>query len=128
LMVKWIKESVSSASPYTYSPNNIRDLIGRHKFINGRFQTLTALTICPMTVLFFIEFKFFQIIKRKNFSSIRRLDCGFFKITLATHMLPVLLIIATVERISNFIGFRVKFTDWFIKIFYPDLWGEKKKR
>jgi len=42
-------------------------------------------------------------------------------------MLPVLLVIATVERISNFIGLRVKFTDGFIKIFYPDLWGEKKK-
>jgi glycosyltransferase involved in cell wall biosynthesis len=126
LMIKWIKEGVSD-SPNTYSANNIRDVIGRHKFINGRFQTLTALTIFPMTVLFLIEFQFFPIIKRNNFSSIRKLNCGFFKITLATHMLPVLLIIATVERIINFIGFRAKFTDWFIKIFYPDLWGEKKK-
>jgi len=127
LMIKWIKEGVSSDSPNTYSANNIRDVIGRHKFINGRFQTLTALTIFPMTVLFLIEFKFFPIIKRNNFSSIRKLNCGFFKIILATHMLPVLLIIATVERISNFIGFRAKFTDGFIKIFYPNLWGEKKK-
>jgi hypothetical protein len=39
-------------------------------------------------------------------------------------MLPVLLIIATVERIGNFFGFNVKFTDGFISIFYPDLWGE----
>jgi len=127
LMIKWIKEGVSSDRPNTYSPNNIRDSIGRHKFINNRFQTLTALTICPMTVLFWIGYKFTSIIKRNNFSSIRKLNCGFFKITLATHMLPVLLIIATVERINNFIGFNVTFTDGFINIFYPDLWGEKKK-
>lgn len=127
LMIKWIKEGVSSDRPNTYSPNNIRDLIGRHKFINNRFQTLTALTIFPMTVLFLIEYKFFPIIKRNNFSSIRKLNCGFFRITLATHMLPVLLVIATVERISNLIGLKVKFTDGFIKIFYPDFWGEKKK-
>ena len=127
LMIKWLKESVSSDRPNTYSQNNIRDSIGRHKFINHRFQTLTALTICPMTVLFLIGYKFSPIIMRNNFSSIRKLNCGFLKITLATHMLPVLLIIATVERIINFIGFRAKFTDWFIKVFYPDLWGEKKK-
>jgi glycosyltransferase involved in cell wall biosynthesis len=127
LMIKWLKEGVSSDRPNTYFQNNIRDSIGRHKFINNRFQTLTALTICPTTVLFLIGYKFSTIIKRNNFSSIRKLNCGFFKITLATHMLPVLLIIATVERISNVIGLSVKFTDWFIKIFYPDLWGENKK-
>ena len=59
LMIKWLKEGVSSDRPNTYSPHNIRDLIGRHKFIDGRFQTLTALTICPVTVLFLIEYKFF---------------------------------------------------------------------
>jgi len=128
LMIKWLKEVVSSDRPNTYYQNNIRDSIGRHKFINSRFQTLTALTICPMTVLFLIGYKISTIIKRNNFSSIRKLNCGFLKITLATHMLPILLIIATAERISNFIGFRAKFTDGFIKIFYPDLWGENEKR
>jgi hypothetical protein len=123
-MIKWIKESVSLDRPNTYCSNNIRDLIGRHKFINNRFQTLTALTICPMTVLFFISYIFSRMAKINNFSSIRQLNCGFFKITLATHMLPVLLIVATVERIGNFIGFRVRFTDRFIKKFYPDLWKE----
>jgi glycosyltransferase involved in cell wall biosynthesis len=124
LMIKWLKESVSSDRPNTYSSNNIRDSIGRRKFINNRFQTLAALIICPMTVLFWIGYHLFPMIRRHNFPSIRKLNCGFFKITLAAHMLPVLLIIATIERVGNFIGLNIKFTDGFISTFYPDLWGE----
>jgi glycosyltransferase involved in cell wall biosynthesis len=121
LIIKWLIESVHSNRPYTYSPNNIRDRIGQNTFINKRFQTLTALLIFPATVLFLIEY----LIIKNNFASIRKLGCGFLKITLATHMLPVLLILATVERGAGLLGFKIRPTDRFIKRFYPHLWREK---
>jgi hypothetical protein len=127
LLIKWIIEGVSSDRPYTYSPNNIRDLIAKHKFINGRFLTFTLLTIYPLTIFFLMEYIFLSPIIKNNFASIRKLGCGFFKITLASNMVPVLLIIATIERICNWIGFKVRVTDGFIKTFYPDLWGKKEE-
>ncbi len=120
LIIKWFIESVHPNRPYTYSPNNIRDRIGKNKFINERFQTLTALLIFPATVLFLIEY----VIIKNNFASIRKLGCGFFKITLATHMLPILLVIATIERAGGLLGFKIRLTDRFIKRFYPHLWGK----
>ena len=123
LAIKWLKEGLSSDLPYTYSSNHIRDRIGKNKFSNGRFQTLTALTICPLTVFFLLEYKLLSPILKNNFASIRKLDQGFLKITVATNMLPVLLAVATVEKIFNMIGFKARFSDRFIKTFYPDLWN-----
>ena len=127
LAIKWFKESVSPNRPYTYSPNHIRDLIGKNKFINRRFQTLTALTIYPLTVFFLFEYLLLSSVVKNNFASIRKLDCGFFKIALATNMLLVLLFVATVEAMMNKIGFKARFTDRFVRTFYPDLCGKKEK-
>ncbi len=121
LIIKWWIESMHSDRPYTYSPNNLRDRIGKNKFLNARFQTLTALLIFPATVLYLIEYA----IHKNNFASIRQLGCGFFKITLATHLLPVLLVIATIERIGRLLGFKIRPTDRFIKRFYPQLWKNR---
>lgn len=122
LIIKWWIESMHSDRPYTYSPNNIRDWIGKNKFLNARFQTLTALLIFPATVLYLVEYT----IHKNNFASIRKLGCGFFKITLATHLLPILLVIATVERVGRLLGFKIRPTDRFIKRFYPQLWENNR--
>lgn len=124
-LIKWFKESVTSDRPYTYSTNHIRDRIGKNKFINRCFQTLSALTIYPLMVLFLFEYLFFSRIIKNNFASIRRLDCGFFEIFLKAYMLPVLLVAATVERVLNVMGFKARFTDRFIQTSYPNLWEKR---
>jgi len=127
LFIKWLKESLTSDRPYTYTPNNIRDRIGKNKFINRRFQALAALIIYPLMVLFLFEYLFFSRINKNNFASIRKLDCGYYKIMLAAYMLPFLLVTATVETILNKMGFKARFTDRLIHTFYPDLWGKKQE-
>jgi glycosyltransferase involved in cell wall biosynthesis len=126
LMIKWLIEGVCSDRPYSYSPNNIRDLIGRHKIIDRLFQAIIVPTIFPGSVLFLIEYLFFSPIIKNNFASIRRLNSGFFKITLATYMLPVLVMIAIIEKSCNAIGVKLRFLDRIIEIFYPHLWKEKR--
>ena len=126
LMIKWLIEGVCSNRPYSYSPNNIRDLIGRHKIIDRLFQAIIVPTIFPGSVLFLIEYIFFSPIIKNNFASIRRLNSGFFKITLATYMLPVLVMIAIIEKSCNAVGVKLRFLDRIIKMFYPHLWKEKE--
>ncbi len=127
LFIKWFKESVTPDRPYTYTPNNIRDRIGKNKFVNRRFQALAAIFIYPLMILFFFEYLFFSWIKVNFFASIQRLGCGYFTIILSAYMLPVLLIAATAERILNVLGFNVRFTDRLTQTFYPDLWGKKQE-
>ena len=125
LLIKWIKESVTPDRPYTYTPDNIRDRIGKNKFINRRFQALAVIIIYPLMIFFFFEYLFFSWIKINFFASIRRLNCGYLTIILSAYMLPLLLGAATAERILNVMGFKAKFTDRFIPTIYPDLWGKK---
>lgn len=127
LMIKWCKEGLSSDRPYTYSPNNICDRIGRHKTINSLLQFITFLTVLPATVLFLFEYLFFTPFIKNNFASTRRLNSGFSVITLATNMLPVLLITSIIEKVCGTIGFKVKLVDRLTERFYPFLWGSKKR-
>jgi len=89
LWIKWLIEGVGPGKPYTYRANNIRDKIGRKKWINKRFQAFTMLTIFPATVFYWLEYVFLGWIIKNNFASVRKLNCNFFVITLATQMLPV---------------------------------------
>jgi glycosyltransferase involved in cell wall biosynthesis len=122
LHIKWFKEGLTSNKSFTYYKNNIHDVVRRFKIIDRIFQTVTAFTALPATVLFLIEYTLLSPIIN-NYSAIRRLNCGFFKITLATHMLPVLLIVTILERILNPFKLKINLVDGFIKKFYPHIWG-----
>ncbi|MBI4684648.1 MAG: glycosyltransferase family 2 protein [Nitrospirae bacterium] len=122
LHIKWFIEAATSNKPFTYSFYNIRDKIGKNKILNGFFQTITAFTTLPAATLFLFEYIVLAPVIN-NFSSIRRLGCGFFKITVATYMLPVLLGVTIIEKILNNMGFQFNFVDGFIEQFYPHLWG-----
>jgi glycosyltransferase involved in cell wall biosynthesis len=124
LFVKWLKESVTDNCPYTYTPNNVRDRIGKNKFINQRFQTFAAIAIFPFMILSSVQYLLSTLFGKNYFASIRQLGCDIYKIFLATIMLPLLLAIATVESVINKAGFKARFTDRFIAIFYPDLWNK----
>jgi len=121
LQIKWFIEGATSNRSCTYSPDNIRDIIGRFKIIDLLFQIVTAFTALPATVLFLVEYTLLSPVIN-NFVIIRRCDCGFFKITLATHMLPILLIVTILEKILKSFDFKFNFVDNLIQWSFPHLW------
>ena len=126
LWVKWLIEGVCANRPYTYQKGGIRDKIGRYKFINGRFQVFTMMTIFPATIFYFLEYVFLSPLIKNNFASIRKLNCGYYVIMRATQMLPMLLVVTVAEQVLKKIGIRVRMIQPFIRRFYPDLWGGAK--
>ncbi|MEW6419964.1 MAG: glycosyltransferase family 2 protein [Nitrospirota bacterium] len=121
LHIKWFIEGVTSNKPCTYSQDNIRDKIGIYKPVDIFFQTVTVFTALPATVLFFLAYTLLSPIVN-NYLTIRRLGCGFFKITIATQMLPLLLIVLILEKILKSIGVGFKPVDNIIQWAYPHLW------
>jgi glycosyltransferase involved in cell wall biosynthesis len=125
LMVKFIIEGLYPDRCFTYSKNNFRDRLGSFKTIDRIFKIATVLTIMPTTFLCWLMYLLFPFFKKNNFASIRKLNCGYFKITLATNLLPVLLVISILEKVLSMAGIRYRYVDKFILKYYPHLWGEK---
>jgi len=122
LMVKFTIEGLCSNRYFTYSRNNFRDRIDMFKTIDRIFKTATVLTILPATVLFWLIYVLPPPFIKNNFASMRKLKCGYFKITLAANMLPFILIIIILERLLSLVGIRFRYIDGFIQKFYPLLW------
>jgi glycosyltransferase involved in cell wall biosynthesis len=121
--VKWIIEGVTSNNPNTYSPKGyLRDWISKYRTIDVLFQALSALIVIPGSILYLIEYIFLPPLVPNNFASVRKLGCGFAKITLASQMLPVTLIVAIIEKVLGKAGYKVNLVDGFILKFYPHLW------
>lgn len=121
--IKWLIEGATSNNPNTYSAKgHLRDMISSNKIIDAMFQTLTGFTALPASVFYLLEYLFLPPIIPNNFASVRKLGCGFAKITLATQMLPVTLIVAILENIMKKAGFKGSLVDGFILKYYPHLW------
>jgi len=122
ITVKWLIEGLSS-NPCTYNKDNsIRDFFSKTKTGDFIFQTITAVTTLPIPVFFYIEYVISSLLGWNNFMSMRKLNKSFFPITLATQMLPVLLVVSIAEKLLNPLGFRIRFVDRLILQFYPHLW------
>jgi len=122
LIVKFTIEGLSSNRYFTYSKNNFRDRIGRFKIIDRIFKIAAVLTILPATVLFWLMFVLLPPFIKNNFASMRKFKYSFFKITLAAHMLPIILIIIIFEKLLSLVGVRFRYIDGFLEKFYPNLW------
>ncbi len=122
LMVKFIIDGVRSNRYFSYSKNNFRDRVSKFKIIDLIFKTVTVLTIMPATFIFWLLYVFPPPLIKNNYASIRKLNCGYFKITIATNMLPVILMIGIFEKLSKLAGFRFNYLDEFIQKYYPNLW------
>ncbi|HTZ18798.1 MAG TPA: glycosyltransferase family 2 protein [Dissulfurispiraceae bacterium] len=121
--VKWLIEGVTSNNPNTYSPKgHLRDAISRFRIVDNLFQTLTAFSALPASIFYLLEYIFLPPLVPNNFASVRKLGCGFAKITLATQMLPVTLLVAIIQKLIGKLGFRKNLVDGFILRFYPHLW------
>ncbi len=121
--LKWFIEGITSDKPYTYSKNNLRDLIGRNEITNIIYQTFTALLIIPLMWFYLIEFHLFSLFIKNNFASYRKISQKFYILTLATQMLPLLVFITATDKLLNALGINLKLPDRFIDTFYPHMWG-----
>jgi glycosyltransferase involved in cell wall biosynthesis len=127
LPIKWFIEGLSSGRIYTYAPNNIRDLIGKHKILDRHFQVFALFIIFPIMLLILLAYTFSPLFIKNNFASVRKLNYGFFTITLSAFMLPGILIVGIIEKSCGMVGFKVNLATRFIKKFYPHLWGSEKE-
>lgn len=126
--IKWLIEGVTSNNPNTYSAKgHLRDIISRNKTIDILFQTLTAFSALPASIFYLLEYIFLPPLIPNNFASVRKLGCGFARITLATQMLPVVLIIAIIQKAGNNAGFKLNLVDGFIEKFFPHLWNREEE-
>lgn len=123
LMVKFIIDGVSSNRYFSYTKHNFRDRISKFKTLDLIFKTVTVFTIMPATFLFWLLFVFPPPFVKNNYASIRKLNCGYFAITIATNLLPVILIIGILEQMLKWMGLRFRYVDEFIQKYYPHLWG-----
>jgi glycosyltransferase involved in cell wall biosynthesis len=119
LQVKWLIEGVTSDNPNTYSSGGrLRDLIGSHFIL----QVLTVLTVLPASIFFLAEYIALESIVPNNFSSVRKLGRGFGKITIAIQMLPVVLVVAIMDKLVNVSNNKTNLLDRIIQNYFPNLW------
>ena len=121
--LKFITEAVKPGKPDTYTRGNLRDRIARHRLLDNQYKVITAVIGIPMTVLCLLAYHGLLFPAGDNFASIRRLGHGFYKITLASFLLPVLLAIIIAERLLSYVGIKSRLVDGVIQKFYPNLWA-----
>lgn len=121
--LKFFTEAVIPGKPYTYTKGNLRDGIARYKLMDNLFKVVTAVIGIPMTVICLVAYHGLSILLGDNFSSIRMLGHGYYKITLAALFLPVILAIIIFEKLFSYIGIESRFVDGIIQKYYPHLWG-----
>jgi glycosyltransferase involved in cell wall biosynthesis len=123
---KWFSEAVVPGKPNTYTKGNLRDRIARHVLMDNFFKVITAVIGIPMTVICLAWYHGMSIVFADNFSSIRKLGHGYYKITLAALLLPVILGISILEKLFSYIGIESRFVDGVIQKFYPHLWRPRQ--
>jgi len=121
--LKFFTEAVIPGKPNTYTKDNLRDWIARHRLLDNLFKVVTAAIGIPMTVICLPAYHGLSILLGDNFMSVRILEHGFYKITLAALFLPVILVVIIFEKLFSYIGIKSRLVDRIIQRFYPHLWG-----
>ena len=125
LQIKWLKEGLTSNRPFTYIPNNLRDRIAKHKNIDLLYQFIAVSVTLPSAVVFFLGYILLSPVFN-NYVLVRRYYGGFFRILLASFMLPVLLIVSISEKVLKVMNIRFKLVDALIQWAYPNHWIPRK--
>jgi glycosyltransferase involved in cell wall biosynthesis len=121
-MIKYGIEAFCPDRPYTYTKDNLRDWIARNEVIDYIFKTITPCTIIPAMFVYLGLYTVLPFFIKNNFASVRRNRVGFYRLALATAMLPVILIIIIFEKLVSYAGIKVHSVDEFIQTFYPHVW------
>ncbi|MFC1875671.1 glycosyltransferase family 2 protein [Thermodesulfobacteriota bacterium] len=123
--LKFFTEAVVPGKSYTYTKGNLRDQIARHGLLDNLYKVITAVIGIPMTVICLVGYHGLSILLGDNFTSVRKLGHGYYKITLAALLLPVILVIIIFEKLFSYIGIKSRLVDGIIQKFYPHLWGDR---
>ena len=121
--LKFFTEAVVPGKRYTYTKGNLRDQIARHLLLDNLYKVITIVIGIPMTVICLLGYHGLSILLGDNFTSVRMLGHGFYKITLAALLLPVILVIIIFEKLFSYIGIKSRLVDGIIQRFYPHLWA-----
>ncbi len=123
LTIKWLIEGISS-NPFTYNKDrSLRDFFNKIKTVDFILRVIAVITALPISLFLSLEYILLKPFVGNNFMSLRKLNKSFLPIVIATHMLPVLLIIAITEKACGLIGLRFRIIDRVIETCYPDLWN-----
>ncbi|MBW2200223.1 MAG: glycosyltransferase family 2 protein [Deltaproteobacteria bacterium] len=121
-MYKFFVEGIFSDKPNTYKKGNLRDKIASYRRIDLFYQMATVFMGLPLQSVYTLMHILLPVFIKNNFASARRLDHGFFRITLGSYLLPVILLIIIFEKIAGYFGVKLQYVDGFIQTFYPNLW------
>ena len=126
-MVKFFVESITANNPNTYRKGNLRDKIAACKTIDLFFQTYIVSISLILQSIFALIHVLGSLLKFHNFASTRRLNHGFYRITVGSYLLPVILIIIIIEKLVGLVGLKFQYVDGFIQRHYPHLWGDRHR-
>jgi glycosyltransferase involved in cell wall biosynthesis len=121
--LKFFTEAVIPGKTNTYTKGNLRDQIARHLLLDNLYNVITIVIGVPMTVICLLAYHGLPLLLGNNFTSVRRLGHGYYKITLASLLLPVILVMIIFEKLLSYAGIKLQLVDGVIQKFYPHLWG-----
>ena len=121
--LKFFTEAVIPGKINTYTKGNLRDQIARHLLLDNLYNVITIVIGVPMTVICLLAYHGLPILLGNNFTSVRKLGHGYYKITLASLLLPVILVMIIFEKLFGYAGIELQLVDGIIQKFYPHLWG-----
>ena len=122
-MYKFFVESITAKNPNTYRKGNLRDKIAAWRSIDLYFQFYIVFISLILQSIFATIHMLGSIFQFHNFTSTRRLSHGFYRITVGSYLLPVILIIIIIEKLVGLIGIKFQYVDGFIQRHYPHLWA-----
>lgn len=108
--------------PYLYCKDNLRDRIARNQVIDYIFKTITPCIYLPGMFVYTSVCIFLAPWGFSNLVSVRRFKGGIYRLTLASAVLPLILIIIIFEKLMSYAGIKVHSVDEFIQTFYPHVW------
>jgi len=120
--LKYFTEGVLSKKADTYTKGDLRDRMSSNVLCDSLYKLISVVTIIPLTGIFLLMYHGLERFLGETFASVRKLGHGYYKITLATHLLPTILVIIIVEKLLSYIHIKWRFVDAYIQRFYPHLW------
>jgi len=123
-MYKFFVESITANNPNTYRKGNLRDKIAACKTVDLFFQFYIVFISLILQSIFALMHMLGSIFGIHNFASTRRLSHGFYRITVGSYLLPLILIIIIIEKLVGLVGLKFQYVDGFIQRHYPHLWDD----
>ncbi len=126
-MYKFFVESITANNPNTYRKGNLRDRIASCRTIELFFQFYIVFVSLILQSIFAFIHMLGSIFRIQNFASTRCLNHGFYRITVGSYLLPVILIIIIIEKLVGLFGLKFQYVDGFIQRHYPHLWDDRHR-